>query len=360
MPLRDDCSTSALGSDGPSHNDSAPREANLDGVLHVSGECCGEHSIRGRRCPLCGGRVHVEPVISGDMEVCEDCPGESAGYWRPRGTYLTHTRDAGVGVATSMVYGEVGGASAVMAQIDALLVACRDRDDRPAPVLTKAESEFWWEIESWLRIHASDPGYRAVRSMLGNVATAIRISEKPRGRAVAVDLAGVASPAPALPGVVERELSDLRAEVQRTRPLVNLLRRVRAARLSARHTLTRHDRDLFDCVEEALHDYDAVSPADRARAHDHPDESGTVAGARSPSGRLPTAEDYEEAMLALRSASGQLVPDGNSCAVCGDSGHQAFECRDNPVVALIVLEAVRGRLRDFHEMLHQVGDVLGV
>lgn len=29
---------------------------------------------------------------------------------------------------------------------------------------------------------------------------------------------------------------------------------------------------------------------------------------------------------------GQTKPDGNNCAICGDTDHQAFECRDNAFV----------------------------
>lgn len=46
----------------------------------------------------------------------------------------------------------------------------------------------------------------------------------------------------------------------------------------------------------------------------------------------PTAEDYNEAIQALRDASHQLEPDGLGCQVCGDSGHQAWECHHNPLV----------------------------
>jgi hypothetical protein len=45
-----------------------------------------------------------------------------------------------------------------------------------------------------------------------------------------------------------------------------------------------------------------------------------------------TAEEYVEAIKALRDGSGQLEPDGRDCTVCGDSGHQAFECEHNPLV----------------------------
>lgn len=36
--------------------------------------------------------------------------------------------------------------------------------------------------------------------------------------------------------------------------------------------------------------------------------------------------------LYTQACNGQMKPDGNNCAVCGDIGHQAFECRFNPFV----------------------------
>ncbi len=49
-------------------------------------------------------------------------------------------------------------------------------------------------------------------------------------------------------------------------------------------------------------------------------------------GLNPSFDDYEEAIEALRDAQGQLMPDGRNCAVCTDSGHQAWECHHNPLV----------------------------
>ncbi len=46
----------------------------------------------------------------------------------------------------------------------------------------------------------------------------------------------------------------------------------------------------------------------------------------------PTAADYDEAIEELQRARAQLAPDGNGCNVCGDSGHQAFECHHNPLL----------------------------
>lgn len=53
---------------------------------------------------------------------------------------------------------------------------------------------------------------------------------------------------------------------------------------------------------------------------------------RHPADRWPSAADYDEAIEALQLAKSQLAPDGDNCAVCGDSGHQAFECGHNPLL----------------------------
>ena len=45
-----------------------------------------------------------------------------------------------------------------------------------------------------------------------------------------------------------------------------------------------------------------------------------------------TVDDYNEAIAALEDARGQLRPDGHNCAICHDSGHQAFECHHNPLL----------------------------
>jgi len=46
----------------------------------------------------------------------------------------------------------------------------------------------------------------------------------------------------------------------------------------------------------------------------------------------PTARDYSGAIEDLWLASRQLEPNGLSCSVCGDGGHQAWECDHNPLV----------------------------
>lgn len=53
---------------------------------------------------------------------------------------------------------------------------------------------------------------------------------------------------------------------------------------------------------------------------------------RGKPGEQITLQDYIEASSAIRDAAMQLEPDGNCCRVCGDSGHQAWECHHNPLV----------------------------
>ena len=44
-----------------------------------------------------------------------------------------------------------------------------------------------------------------------------------------------------------------------------------------------------------------------------------------------TKQDYLKAIAALHYGIEQLEPDGNNCAICGDCGHQAWECHHNPL-----------------------------
>jgi hypothetical protein len=65
-----------------------------------------------------------------------------------------------------------------------------------------------------------------------------------------------------------------------------------------------------------------------------------------------TAEQYDRAIEALAEAKKQLEPDGNCCSVCGDSGHQAFECGHNPLVAVALCVGIADQSGDLHETLH--------
>jgi len=61
-----------------------------------------------------------------------------------------------------------------------------------------------------------------------------------------------------------------------------------------------------------------------------------------------TAEDYDEAINALLEAKKQLSPDGNICLVCGDGGHQAWECRHNPMAMARMAARELQTYRCFH------------
>ena len=61
-----------------------------------------------------------------------------------------------------------------------------------------------------------------------------------------------------------------------------------------------------------------------------------------------TLEDYNEAIAELKEARTQLEPDGDNCHVCHDSGHQAWECRHNPLVMARRAAQMEGEWRCFH------------
>lgn len=65
-----------------------------------------------------------------------------------------------------------------------------------------------------------------------------------------------------------------------------------------------------------------------------------------------TTQQYGDAIDSLRQAREQLEPDGRCCACCGDSGHQAFECGFNPLVAMAMCEAISKKAEALHESLH--------
>lgn len=67
-----------------------------------------------------------------------------------------------------------------------------------------------------------------------------------------------------------------------------------------------------------------------------------------------TAQQYQTAIINLQQGLGHLEPDGNNCTICGDSGHQAFECGFNPLYAMHSCQTVAQAARDFHETLHML------
>lgn len=67
-----------------------------------------------------------------------------------------------------------------------------------------------------------------------------------------------------------------------------------------------------------------------------------------------TAAQYDEAIANLNLAKTQLEPDGHCCAICGDSGHQAWECAWNPLRAMEAARRTHRAANDLHEALHQL------
>jgi hypothetical protein len=65
-----------------------------------------------------------------------------------------------------------------------------------------------------------------------------------------------------------------------------------------------------------------------------------------------TAEQYQLAIESLQDAQKQLEADGNPCAVCGDSGHMAWECGHNPLVAVVICRQIAEQSEQFHNTLH--------
>jgi hypothetical protein len=65
-----------------------------------------------------------------------------------------------------------------------------------------------------------------------------------------------------------------------------------------------------------------------------------------------TREQYVAAIANLSDALDQLVPDGRSCAICHDSGHQAWECGHNPLYAMACCTEITARTKDLHEAFH--------
>lgn len=65
-----------------------------------------------------------------------------------------------------------------------------------------------------------------------------------------------------------------------------------------------------------------------------------------------TREQYEAAIANLQDAMVQLVPEARCCAVCGDSGHLAYECGHNPLVAMAICKDIATNAETLHEEAH--------
>lgn len=65
-----------------------------------------------------------------------------------------------------------------------------------------------------------------------------------------------------------------------------------------------------------------------------------------------THEQYQKAIEHITDASTQLEPNGNGCHCCGDSGHQAFECGWNPLLAVAMCHDIAKRAEELHAQMH--------
>lgn len=65
-----------------------------------------------------------------------------------------------------------------------------------------------------------------------------------------------------------------------------------------------------------------------------------------------TAHQYREAIAALEAGKTQLEPDGRSCSICEDTGHQAWGCGRNPLLAMRLCERIARESDALHETLH--------
>lgn len=70
-----------------------------------------------------------------------------------------------------------------------------------------------------------------------------------------------------------------------------------------------------------------------------------------------TKEQYEQAIKDLQDGLTQLEPNGHGCHICGDSGHQAWECGSNPLYAIAVCRAVADRATELHEAMHRLEEI---
>lgn len=65
-------------------------------------------------------------------------------------------------------------------------------------------------------------------------------------------------------------------------------------------------------------------------------------------------EQYEKAIANLQDGMKQLAPDGRCCVICHDTGHQAWECGHNPLLAMATCEGVAKSSARLHDELHEI------
>lgn len=65
-----------------------------------------------------------------------------------------------------------------------------------------------------------------------------------------------------------------------------------------------------------------------------------------------TKHQYEQAIESLKLGMDQLEPNGRDCSICSDSGHMAFECGMNPLVAVVMCQNIAQNSSKLHDDLH--------
>ena len=71
-----------------------------------------------------------------------------------------------------------------------------------------------------------------------------------------------------------------------------------------------------------------------------------------------TAAQYDHAIASLALAREQLSPDGRHCRICHDTGHQAWECGHNPLIAMAACEEIARQAIELHDRIHMIEDAL--
>jgi len=67
-----------------------------------------------------------------------------------------------------------------------------------------------------------------------------------------------------------------------------------------------------------------------------------------------TRAQYEEVLANIKDAMLQLEPDGRCCTICHDTGHMAWECGRNPLLAMAMCEQIAQHSEQLHETLHSL------
>lgn len=67
-----------------------------------------------------------------------------------------------------------------------------------------------------------------------------------------------------------------------------------------------------------------------------------------------TADQYYKAKENIDDALQQIQPDGRHCIICHDSGHQAWECGSNPLLAWALCNYIQLQAQNLHDEMHSM------